>query len=63
MAHITECQARRAELLILVSELLDVGNDAASLGITDCRFMSRMKADLIQCASIAEAPGSGRPHQ
>lgn len=47
--------------MIHVLELPEVGKVAASLGITDRRFISRMKADLIQYASIAEAPRSGRP--
>lgn len=61
MSGVTDCQAKRAQLLLAVLQQPAAQEVANSLGITDHRFISRLEKDLRQHASIAEAPRTGRP--
>lgn len=60
MSIITESQRRRADFLITLLEQPEAKRVAKEFGIKDHKFLERMKDNLLNYASISDAPRKGR---
>jgi hypothetical protein len=61
MSNIPPSQRRRADFLLAVLKLPGVPGVAKKCGIKDHSFIKRLERNLSEYASLADAPGKGRP--